>query len=1625
MSATRSVASAFLAVALISSSLVAAAPAVAGVDPTTGTLSIGNRVFLDDGTDGGSGFNAAQRNNGVQDSNEKGVDGVRVELYEDLNLDGKASADEWAGFDVTASGQAGAGRPGTDAKGYYLFDYLTPGTYIVVIPSTQFTAGGPLAGWHSSSFNGTATVGAAGAAGNPATDLDDNGAEPANRRPDLSGVASNVIQLAAANQVTGETDLSLQPSPGFPTDEQISPTGWDGAGSIGRGSADAGSNIAVDFGFVPPMSIGNRVWLDDSSDPAQWSPGGSRNNGLIDATDDGNLALAGIQNSGIANVDLQLYFDENNNGIIDAGDTLVSTTTSAANGYYLFDGLAPGRYLVRVPSGEFAAGQPLNGLRSSYDAVAQVSPTNQTDGNDNGIDATSETTTGVASRQIELAYLGEPTGESDRAATQPHGRFGETDSDSDLTIDFGFLRAPTSLGNQVWADTNNNGLKDAGEPVTSGVSVALYRDVNANGSVDAGEDTGLRRTTDADGFYLFSNLPPGNYVVVVEADNFPAGGPLFGKVSSRSVAPNPLAVDNQVDNNDTGRDAFVSGVGFVSPMITLSAGTEPTGETPFYQFGRHGNQGERDVDSDLTVDFGFTDPSVSVGDFVWRDTNENGVQNAGEPGIAGVTVTIVGPGGVAALTALGATVGPVTTGPDGSYSFTNLRVLPSGQSYTVRVDNSQAALAGYVPTVTGQGTTATDSSDGSASSGDLLVDGASNLTLDFGFAPLYAVGDFVWSDTNRNGRQDAGEPGLEGVTVELLSAADIVLATTTSGPAGYYVFDGRRAGTYKLRFAAVTNHSRSTADAAVATDATDSDAAIATGMTGTISLSASSRPAIASDGVTAQFINTTADAGYLAQSNDVSIAHTVGSVDSTLKTITWNVTVTNTGPDATKTPTTVSSTLATALTFESDDSADVTCTTASQTLSCELAAPLASGAAVTYSFVTSYTGYPATIANTVTAANAFDLISTNDSATATATSFPPKVAIGNFVWIDTDRDGIQDAGEPGVPGHTVKLLTPTGAARHTDGTIVTATTTDANGFYAFDDLTPGTYIASFGPLSGHRQTQLGAGTSANDSNVAPTGMTAAFTVAATATGDTRAVVAGDGALDATLINDTIDAGFTLIAFDAALSKSVDSVDTSAKRITWELTVTNDGPDATTAVATVTDELATDLTFVSGGSADVTCTTSGQTVTCVTAAPLASGDSLTFPIVTDYSGYPATLSNTATVVAGAADTDLTNNEDTATTTAFPPKVAIGNFVWLDSDRDGIQDAGEPGIAGVTVKLLSGSGGSALNTDGSIVTYTTTDANGFYAFDDLTPGSYIASSGLVTGAVRSPLGAGTGATDSNFAANGMTAAFTVAASATGDTRAVVPADGALDATLINDTIDAGFMTRTFDVSIVKSFGSVNTSMRRVTWNLTVTNTGPDATAAAVTVTDVLPTTLTFVSGGSADVTCSTTGQTVSCVSAAPLASGATLTFPIVTSYRGYPATLSNTATVAAGTGDADASNDSSSATTPRLPAKPVVVPPATPTTPGTGSGSGSGTGSGSGSGTVTPEPTATATPEPTVEPTATPEPTESATPPAPSSTPSDDAKSGIDVIAIILWAIGAILLILLITGAVVFFRRRAAI
>ena len=188
----------------------------------------------------------------------------------------------------------------------------------------------------------------------------------------------------------------------------------------------------------------------------------------------------------------------------------------------------------------------------------------------------------------------------------------------------------------------------------------------------------------------------------------------------------------------------------------------------------------------------------SIGDFVWNDTNGNGVQDSGEPGIPGVTVNLSGP-----------TNSSTVTDGNGAYLFPNL----SAGAYTVSV----ATPSGYVSSPTGAGTPATDSNNGAGTS--VSIAGNNDTSIDFGFYRLGAIGNFVWNDVNANGVQDGSEPGIPGVVVTLTNGSSTTTATTDG--AGAYSFSGLVPGSYTVSITAPSGYVASPQNAG--TPSTDSN----------------------------------------------------------------------------------------------------------------------------------------------------------------------------------------------------------------------------------------------------------------------------------------------------------------------------------------------------------------------------------------------------------------------------------------------------------------------------------------------------------------------------------------------------------------------------------------------------------------------------------------------------------------------------------------------------------------------------------------------------------------------------------------------------------------------------------
>ena len=213
------------------------------------------------------------------------------------------------------------------------------------------------------------------------------------------------------------------------------------------------------------------------------------------------------------------------------------------------------------------------------------------------------------------------------------------------------------------------------------------------------------------------------------------------------------------------------------------------------------------LEFEFTVTFGVTEEgcAAELGDFVWTDTDGDGMQDPDEPGVSGVTVYL--------KDSLGMIIDTTVTDTAGEYLFTGLVpgeysvqfVLPDGLTWTTTnaagVDDAEDSDAD--PAMDGMTDPVT------------LGVGESNRTLDAGVLPeddnSSELGDYVWFDANRNGIQDdivdfmtgenlGPEMPVEGVVMILLDGEGNPLGPRdTTDENGFYLFTGLPAGDYIVR----------------------------------------------------------------------------------------------------------------------------------------------------------------------------------------------------------------------------------------------------------------------------------------------------------------------------------------------------------------------------------------------------------------------------------------------------------------------------------------------------------------------------------------------------------------------------------------------------------------------------------------------------------------------------------------------------------------------------------------------------------------------------------------------------------------------------------------------------------
>lgn len=365
---------------------------------------------------------------------------------------------------------------------------------------------------------------------------------------------------------------------------------------------------------------------------------------------------------------------------------------------------------------------------------------------------------------------------------------------------------------------------------------------------------------------------------------------------------------------------------------------------------------------------------------------------------------------------------------------------------------------------------------------------------------------------------------------------------------------------------------------------------------------------------------------------------------------------------------------------------------------------------------------------------------------------PSKALIGDMLWFDTDKDGIMDAGEPGIPGIKVVLnrLDP-------GNTSMAMTTTGANGKYLFV-VDPGCYKVTFVLPDTLRPTQPNIGTNdAIDSDIDPiTYTTSTFCVEpGTSNLDWDAGVTPNpkgGTLGTCICLNNASDAFTGHFRETI---TIDALPGETWRITSAIGVfRNDSPNPPAAPLplTVGTMLQTtrpgffSLTFrhvdAQGYTLRVTngvdtmifqnsCAYPTITIAnlrnfrdtfCVNAAPfvLQATSSIPGEISFTLNGQavnsidPSTLPvGTHELIARLSPSSLDACEAVLrrliVITRENCRAVIGDFVWHDLDEDGIQDPGEPGIPGVKIIILVIPKGGLTIPDTII-----TDANGKFNY-----------------------------------------------------------------------------------------------------------------------------------------------------------------------------------------------------------------------------------------------------------------------------------------------------------------------
>ncbi len=651
-------------------------------------------------------------------------------------------------------------------------------------------------------------------------------------------------------------------------------------------------------------------------------------------------------------------------------------------------------------------------------------------------------------------------------------RKGKRETTVTLSLSSGERRAvgagavvPGSLSGLVFTDTNYNGLYDHGEPPVSSVLIRL---------LDQDGETVASVETSAAGQYTFDGLMPMAYTLAVEK---PAGymftwqgsgesrsrvqaldknEGLTGAISValgeqvKSVYAGvilPAGVQGKVfgDLNDDGLLSQGEG-GFEGVKVSLmneagqvvqSFTTGGSGDFAFADLhpGRYTlsyllpegavyavkvKGGNEIAGEDLTafgeafdLKIGETKRAPLCGAVAlgrmsgisFHDANANGVREEGENTLSGVRFILTS-------RRTGQEAGNVTTGPDGAFLLDRLR--PG--AYTLSV----SLPAGMVFTRAGSNILM-DSILGAQGSLDMDIRMGDKLDgrLVGGMLPASLAGH-VWLDENNNGLEEPGEARLGGLKVQVLDIlTGSVFTTLTTDENGAYHVPVIRPGTYDLTVSLPEN--------SIAADTAAGENIFHDGAPGTVTLANL----------------------MLMEGEEIADIRAGVRQYTSIRGMVWaDVQGTISPLDG------VQVSLYKADDLEKPLKTVVTAEDGAYRFDRLMPGKYRIGAALKpgYLFVKPQderlmAGEALSIISDTTSGlgEAFDLVMGKNQIKQDIGAVRTG-KLGDFVWLDENRNGLQDTGEPGIPGMSVVLIQ--------DGQQVAAVLTDAYGYYLFDNVYP-------------------------------------------------------------------------------------------------------------------------------------------------------------------------------------------------------------------------------------------------------------------------------------------------------------------------------------------------------------------------------------------------------------------------------------------------------------------------------------------------------------------------------------------------------------------------------------------